>query len=321
MTVRVAVLDDYQEVARSHADWTRLPDGVEVQVFTKPLGDTEAAAEQLAAFPIIVAMRERTAFPRALLRRLPELRLLVTTGTRNAAIDLDAAEEYGVLVSGTAMTGSSAPELTWALILALARHVPAEDRAMREGHWQHTVGTDLAGKTLGVLGLGRIGRQIAAVGQAFGMNVVAWSANLTPAAAADVGVQAVSELDELLRNADVVTVHSRLSDRTDGLIGAEQLRVMKSTALLVNTSRGPIVDEEALLTALHEGRIGGAALDVYGTEPLPADHPLRDAPRTVLTPHIGYVTRESYQVAYGEAVEDIEAFLNGKPIRLLTSER
>ncbi|HZV52427.1 MAG TPA: D-2-hydroxyacid dehydrogenase family protein [Candidatus Dormibacteraeota bacterium] len=314
---RVAVLDDYQRVAERMADWGSLPEGTEVVFFHDHLAETEALAERLRDFDVVVAMRERTAFPRALLGRLRRLRLLVTTGMRNAAIDLDAAAELGITVTGTDGIGTSTAELTWALILALLRHVPEEDAAIRAGGWQHTVGVDLAGRTLGVIGLGRIGRQVAAIGRAFGMAVTAWSQHLTEEAARAAGARRLDKLD-LLAGADVVTVHLVLSERTRGLIGAAELEAMKPTAYLVNTSRGPIVDERALVAALRSGRIAGAALDVYETEPLPLDHPLRTAPNTVLTPHLGYVTEAGYRVFYGQAVEDIAAYLSGAPIRVLT---
>ncbi|OIV35868.1 hydroxyacid dehydrogenase [Mangrovactinospora gilvigrisea] len=320
MTVRVAVLDDYQRVAEEAADWGRLPEGVEVEFYPHPLGTADEIVKELADYPIVVAMRERTAFPRELLARLPELRLLVTTGMKNAAIDVAAAGELGITVCGTAMAPTPTAELTWGLILGVARHIPEEDRAVREGRWQHTVGVGLSGKTLGVIGLGRLGRQVAAIGQAFGMNVVAWSQNLTPAAAAEAGVQKAADLDELLRMADVVTIHTRLSERTRGLIGERRLGLMRPTAILVNTSRAPIVDMEALGDAVREGRLGGVGIDVYEDEPLAVDDPVRgwEPDRTVLTPHLGYVTGEGLRLSYGEAVEDIAAFLTGEPVRVLS---
>ncbi|WNV74104.1 D-2-hydroxyacid dehydrogenase family protein [Geodermatophilus sp. DSM 44513] len=314
--LRIAVLDDFQSAAAEFADWSRLPEAADVVSFPDHLDDEDAVAERLAGFDVVIAMRERTPFPRGLLQRLPRLRLLVTTGPRNSAIDLAAAADCGVTVCGTGAHPTGTVELTWALILAVARHVAAEDAGVRAGGWQHTVGTDLAGATLGVVGLGRLGTRVARIGAAFGMDVVAWSANLTAERAAEAGVRRVAK-DELFATADVVTVHLVLSARTRGLVGAEELARMKPTAFLVNTSRGPIVDEAALLAALHEGRIGGAGLDVYDREPLPADSPVRTAPRTVLTPHLGYVTRDTYAVFYGEAVEDVAAFLRGAPVRVL----
>jgi phosphoglycerate dehydrogenase-like enzyme len=309
---RIAVLDDYQRVAHRFADWSRLAEH-EVTFFHEPLADVASALEP---FEIVCAMRERTPFPAGLFPHLPNLRLLVTTGMRNAAIDLAAAAQHGVTVCGTKALGSPTAELAWGLILALARRIPQEDRALREGGWQSTVGVGLEGKTLGIVGLGRLGSSVARVGAAFGMRLVAWSEHLTAERAAECGAELATK-DELLRTADVVTIHLVLGDRTRGLIGSRELALMKPTAFLVNTSRGPIVDEAALLAALETGAIAGAGLDVYDREPLPADHPLRRAPNTVLTPHLGYVTEETYRVFYEQTVEDIEAFLAGTPVRVL----
>ena len=316
--VRVAVLDDYQDVAREMADWASLPEGTEVRFFHDHLVDEDQLADRLRTFQVVVAMRERTPFGRSLLDRLPDLRLLVTTGMRNAAIDLEAAAELGVTVSGTGGIGTHTAELTWALILSLLRHVPQEDASVRAGGWQRTLGTDLGGKTLGVLGLGNIGRRVAAVGLAFGMDVIGWSQNLTAEAAGAAGATRV-EKAELFGRSDVLTIHLVLSERTRGLVAASELAAMKPSARLVNTSRGPIVDEAALVESLRQGRIAGAALDVYDVEPLPADHPLRALPNVVLTPHLGYVTENSYRVFYGGAVEDIAAFLAGSPVRVLNT--
>jgi len=313
---RVAILDDYQDVARRLADWASLPKGVEVVVFRDHLAREAAVAARLLDFDVVVAMRERTPFPRTLLERLPRLRLLVTTGMRNASIDLRAAADRGVLVCGTGGLPYPTAELAWALILALARRVPREDRATREGGWQETLGTGLNGKTLGVLGLGTLGSRVARVGRAFEMNVVAWSQNLTAERAAAAGATLVDR-DELLSRADVVTIHLVLSDRTRGLIGARELGLMRRTAYLVNTSRGPIVDEAALIETLQAGLIAGAGLDVYDEEPLPRDHPLRRLPNTVITPHLGYVTEETYRIFYAEAVDDVRAFLASAPVRVL----
>jgi phosphoglycerate dehydrogenase-like enzyme len=315
--MRVALLDDYQGVARDCAPWEQLGDA-EIVAFADHVADDDALVERLAGFDVVVAMRERTPLGRDRLQRLPDLRLLVTTGSANAAIDLPAAAELGILVCGTDGLAAPTAEHAWALILALARHVPAEDRAMRTGGWQSTIGTDLEGRTLGVLGLGRLGSRVATVGQAFGMDVIAWSEHLVAVEAAARGVRAVT-FAQLLERADVLTIHTRLSDRTRGLVGAEELRAMRRSALLVNTSRGPIVDEAALVAALHAGEIGGAALDVFATEPLPADHPLRTAPNTVLTPHLGYVTTATYRVFYGGAVEAIAAWRAGAPVRVLAA--
>lgn len=315
---RVAILDDYQDVARRAADWESLPAGTEVVMFRDHLADLDAVASRLAGFDAVVAMRERTAFPRALLARLPRLRLLVTTGMRNASIDVGAASEQGVVVCGTAGLPYPTAELAWGLILALLRRIPAEDRATREGRWQTTLGLGLNGKTLGVLGLGTLGSRAARVGRAFEMEVLAWSQNLTAARAAEVGATLVGK-DELLARSDVVTIHLVLSERTRGLIGARELGLMKPTAYLVNTSRGPIVDEAALLDALRAGKLAAAGLDVYDEEPLPLAHPLRRLPNTVITPHLGYVTEETYRIFYGQALEDVQAWLRGAPVRVLRS--
>ena len=318
-TTRVAILDDYQDVALSMADWASLGAGVSVQSFHEPLGGEEAIAHRLRDFDIIVAMRERTPFPRSLLARLPSLKLLVTTGRRNAAIDVKAAAERGVPVSGTSTLSMPPVELTWGLILALARKIPQESAAMRSGAWQTTIGVGLHGKTLGVIGLGRLGTEVARIGKAFGMHVVAWSQNLTTEITGPLGVELVDK-DTLFRRADVVTIHLVLSARTRHLVGERELAAMKPTAFLVNTARGPIVDEQALLTARCGRRIAGAGLDVYDEEPLPADHPLRRLDNVVLTPHLGYVTVENYRVAYGEAVENIRSFLAGTPLRVIQAQ-
>ena len=313
---RIAVLDDYQSAAAEFTDWSRLPAPAEVVEFHDPVADPDAVVARLRGFDVVVAMRERTRFSRDVLSRLPDLKLLVTTGMRNKSIDVEAATELGITVCGTGSSATATVELTWALILAAVRHVPREDTAMRAGAWQQTVGGDLHGATLGVIGLGRIGSRVAAIGRAFGMDVVAWSENLTAERAAEAGARRV-ERDELLATADVVTIHLLLSKRTRGLIGADDLALMKHTAVLVNTSRGPIVDEAALVDVLRSGAIAGAGLDVYDTEPLPRDHPLRELRRAVLTPHLGYVTRGTYELFYREAVEDVAAFLAGSPVRVL----
>src|SRR3954454_3516197 len=315
--LHIAVLDDYQGVSGRYADWSSLPEPAEVTVFGDHLDDEDALADRLEPFEVVVAMRERTPFPRSLLERLPNLRLLVTTGAKNASIDVPAAVERGVAVCGTGAHPSGTAELTWALILAVARHLPEEIGNVRDGGWQTTVGSDLAGRRLGVVGLGRLGTRVARIGQAFEMDVVAWSQNLSDERAAEAGVRRVDK-DELFAGADVVTVHLVLSDRTRGLIGHSELARMKETAVLVNTSRGPIVDEHALVHALREGSIAGAGLDVFDHEPLPRDHPLRESRRAVLTPHLGYVTEKTYEVFYREAVEDVAVFLAGEPVRVLT---
>ena len=313
---RIAILDDYQDVATELADWTGLPG--EVTVFTEPFAGPDAVVAALAGFDVLVAMRERTRFPAEVLERLPDLRLLVTTGPANAAIDLDAARRLGITVSATGYDSSPTAELTWALILAAARDLPAEAERVRAGRWQESVGVGLHGKTLGLLGLGRLGSRVARIGQAFGMHTIAWSANLTADKAAEHDVRAVDK-HELFAAADVISIHLVLSGRTRGIVGAAELAAMKPTALLVNTSRGPIVDTPALLAALCERRIAGAALDVYDTEPLPVDDPLRTTPGLLATPHIGYVTRDLYTTFYRDAVDDIAAFLTGTPVRVLAA--
>jgi phosphoglycerate dehydrogenase-like enzyme len=319
--MRIAVLDDYQGVALSMADWSVLADvgvdvGADIDVFTDHVADPAALVRRLTPYDVVVLMRERTPFPAEVIRALPRLRLVVTTGRRNAAVDVEAARELGITVCGTDSLATAPAELTWALVLGLCRHLVAEDGAMRAGGWQTTLGRDLAGHTLGVVGLGRIGSQVARVGQAFGMDVLAWSRSLTPERAAEAGARSV-ELDTLLAGSDVVTVHLVLAEGTRGLVGRRELARMRPDALLVNTSRAGVVDTEALLEALAEGRLGGVGLDVYDEEPLPAHHPLRTAPRTLLTPHLGYVTEDVYRTFFTGVVEDIAAFLRGTPIRVL----
>ncbi|HEY0246867.1 MAG TPA: D-2-hydroxyacid dehydrogenase family protein [Gryllotalpicola sp.] len=312
---RVTILDDYQNVSLSSADWSGVTERFELDVITEHLGG-DALVARLADSEVIVAMRERTAFPAALLDRLPALRLLVTTGAKNASIDLDAARAHGVAVSGTRSAGNPVPELTIGMMIALTRHFVEEDTAIRAGGWQHTIGPGLAGLTLGVLGLGRLGAPVARLAQALEMDVVAWSRSLTPEKAAEHGVRAV-ERDELFRAADILTIHVPLTPGTRDLVTARELALMKPSAYLVNTSRGPIVTEAALLDALYDGRLAGAALDVYDEEPLPAGHPLRSAPRTLLLPHIGYVTSDQYARFYGDAAEDILSWEAGAPVRLI----
>jgi len=314
---RVALLDDYQGVALRMADWKSLPAGTDVVAFSDHLADEGALATRLADFDIVMAMRERTAFTRSLLERLPMLRLLITAGMRNASIDMKAAAERGVLVCGTAGLPYPTAELAWGL-LGLMRRIPSEDRATREGRWQVSLGLGLNGKTLGVLGLGTLGSRVAKVGRAFEMEVLAWSQNLTRARAEEVGATLVAK-DELLARSDIVSIHLVLSERTRGLLGARELGLMKRSAYLVNTSRGPIVDEAALIDALRNGIIAGAGLDVFDPEPLPADHPFRSLPNIVVTPHLGYVTEETYRVFYGHALEDVQAFLRGAPVRVLSA--
>jgi phosphoglycerate dehydrogenase-like enzyme len=312
----VAVLDDYQDLARSFRAWDRLAGRIDLATFTDHLEDDAALAERLADFDVVVAMRERTPFTRERLGRLARLKLLTTTGMANAAIDMQAAREQGVMVCGTSVSGGATAELTWGLILALTRRICEQDRNVRGGGWQTAIGPELAGRTLGLIGLGRLGSRVAAYGAAFEMRLVAWSENLDGQRARALGVEPLAK-DELLACADVVSIHLRLSDRTRGLIGSRELALMKPSAYLVNTSRGPIIDEQALLGALREGTIAGAALDVFDQEPLPPEHPLRSAPNTVLTPHIGYAAVDTYNGFYAEIVEDIEAWLDGAPVRVL----
>jgi len=315
---RLAILDDYQKVALQMADWKSLGSAVTVEVFHDTVSDQDALAARLGDFEIIVAMRERTPFRSALLERLGELKLLVTTGVRNASIDLKAAAERGILVCGTEVVSSSTAELTWGLILALARHISREDQGMRSGRWQTTVGIGLEDRVLGLLGLGNLGSRVAAIGKAFQMRVIAWSENLTAERASSLGVKRV-EKEELFRRADFLSIHMVLSKRSRGLVDAPELAVMKPEAYLINTSRGPIVNESALIAALQSRKIAGAAFDVYDQEPLPTDHALRRLDNVVLTPHLGYVTVENYRKMYGQAVEDVRAFLEGHPIRIISA--
>jgi phosphoglycerate dehydrogenase-like enzyme len=317
-TLRCAVLDDFQNVATSIVDWSPVADRVAVTAFHEHHGSEDELAAALADFDIIVTLRERVPFPASLFARLPKLKLLIASGMRNSVIDYAGAEAHGVTVCGTASSGTPPVELTWALLLGLARGIVQENTALREaGPWQSTVGADLHGRVLGVLGLGRIGALVAKVGLAFGMDVVAWSRNLTDQRAAEAGVRRAADKEQLLRESDFVSLHLASNEGTRALIGAAELALMKPEAYLVNTSRAAIVDQDALLAALTEGRIAGAAVDVFDIEPLPADHPLRTAPRLLATPHLGYVSGDNYQRYYGEAVEDIAAFLAGEPIRRL----
>ncbi len=328
--MRVAILDDYQQVALASADWSAVRQLAEIDVFAQHIARTEALVSALVPYDVIVAMRERTVFDADRLARLPRLRLLVTTGMANASIDVAAAAARGVTVCGTGGLGSPTAELTWGLILALLRHIPEEDQRLKMagraggaalgagGGWQQTVGTGLEGKRLGVVGLGNLGRRVAEIGRAFGMDVVAWSQNLDPDRAQEAQVKPVGK-EDLFASSDVVTVHYKLSPRSVGLVGEAELALMKPSAYLVNTSRGPLVDTAALLAALRSGAIAGAALDVFDEEPLPLSSPLRTAPNVLLTPHLGYVTEETYRVFYGEAVEDIVAFAAGAPVRVLAA--
>jgi phosphoglycerate dehydrogenase-like enzyme len=313
----VTVLDDYQEVALTSADWSAVQATHTVEVITTHIADRSALVDRLAHSDVVVAMRERTPFRADVLDQLPALRLLVTTGMANASIDLDAAARRGITVCGTGGSGNAMPELTIGMMIAVARNFAQEDAALRAGGWQHTMGQGLSGATLGVVGLGRLGTPVAALAQAFGMVVIAWSPNLTQARADPHGVRAVDKR-ELFSTADVISIHMPLSEASRGLIGADDLAMMKPSAYLINTSRGPIVDEGALIEVLRAGRIAGAGLDVYDVEPLPGDHPLRSLRNTLLLPHIGYVTVDNYATFYGQVVEDIVAFTAGRPVRVLT---
>ncbi|MFE0400334.1 D-2-hydroxyacid dehydrogenase family protein [Streptomyces nigra] len=318
MRLRCALLDDFQDVATGIVDWSPLADDVELVPFTTHFPDEDTLAAALADFDIVVTLRERVPFPASLLARLPRLKLLVASGMRNSVIDYAAAEAHGVTVCGTASSSTPPVELTWALLLGLARGIVEESQALRTGGpWQSTVGADLHGRRLGLLGLGRIGSRVAQVGLAFGMRVTAWSQNLTKEYADEVGVHLATSKEELLADSDFVSVHLALSDRTRGLLGAPELALLKPTAYLINTSRAAIVDRDALLAALHEGRIAGAGVDVFDVEPLPADHPMRTAPRLLATPHLGYVSQANYRTYYGQAVENIQAYLAGSPVRRL----
>ncbi|WP_328958436.1 D-2-hydroxyacid dehydrogenase family protein [Kitasatospora purpeofusca] len=318
MRLRCAVLDDFQGVATTIADWSPVADRVEVVAFREHPASVAELVAVLADFDIVVTLRERIAFPAEVFERLPRLRLLVASGMRNSVIDHAAARAHGVTVCGTASSSTPPVELTWALLLGLARGLVEESTALRSGGpWQSTVGADLAGRRLGLLGLGKIGARVARVGLAFDMDVVAWSRNLTGERAAEVGVRRAGSKEELLRESDFVSVHLALGARTRGLVGAPELALMRPDAYLVNTSRAAIVDQEALLAALAAGRIAGAAVDVFDQEPLPPGHPIRTAPRLLATPHLGYVSRDNYRRYYGEAVEDIAAFLAGAPVRVL----
>jgi len=312
--MHVAILDDYQQVALQLADWKSLDPDAEIRVFPDHLFDLDALQKRLHNFECVVLMRERTPFPRALFERLPNLRLLITSGSRNAAIDVDAATDHKVQVCGTQLKGMGTAELTWGLILAAMRHIVAEDRALQQSKWQTTLGIELAGKTLGLLGLGRLGSEVARVGAAFRMNLISWSPNLTAERAAAAGATLVSK-DELLSRSDVLTIHLVLSRSTMGLVGAADLARMKPSAFLVNTSRGPIVDEEALFKTLQQRKIAGAGIDVFSVEPLPADNPIRKLDNVVLTPHLGYVTAENYGHHFPQVVEIIRAFIGGKVVK------
>ncbi|MFE5032754.1 D-2-hydroxyacid dehydrogenase family protein [Streptomyces sp. NPDC056683] len=318
MLLRCAVIDDFQGVGGEFGDWASLAGQVEVVSLREHPGDEDELVAALAGFDIVVTLRERVAFPGSVLGRLPRLRLLIASGMRNSVIDYAAAEAHGITVCGTESSSAPPVELTWALLLGLARGLVQESAALRGGGpWQSTVGADLHGRRLGLLGLGKIGGKVAQVGLAFGMHVSAWSQNLSKERAEEVGVGLAPSKEDLLATSDFVSVHLALGDRTRGLLGAAELALLKPTAYLVNTSRAAIVDQDALLAALHAGRIAGAGVDVLDTEPLPAGHPMRTAPRLLATPHLGYVSHANYTTYYGQAVENIRAFLAGAPVRRL----
>jgi len=316
MTVQIAVIDDWQDVARDVVDWSVLDSVGEVTFEHDYPADNATLAERLRRYQVICVMRERTRFDEDLLKRLPNLKLLVTGGMRNAALDMPAAAKLGIKVCGTDSYKHAAPELTWALIMAATRNLVNEANALRAGNWQQGLGGDLHGKTLGILGLGSIGQRVAQFGQVFGMRVIAWSENLTAERAEQAGVTYVSK-QQLFEQADVLSVHLVLSERSRGLVDAQALGWMKSTALLVNTARGPIVDEAALIKALQKQRIAGAALDVFEQEPLPAMHPFRTLDNVLATPHVGYVSRQNYEQFFSQMIEDVQGWAAGDPVRLL----
>jgi D-3-phosphoglycerate dehydrogenase len=318
MAVRCAILDDYQNVAVESADWSKVKGDVEIKAFNEHLGAGQSVIAALKDYAIVVAMRERTAFPRAVIEALPNLKLLITTGMRNASIDTEAAKARGVTVCGTGSFGSPTSGIAIGLMLELTRHIGYENAQLHAGAiWQSTIGPDLEGMTLGILGLGKLGARTAAIAKAFGMNVIAWSQNLTAERCQEVGVGYVGK-DDLFRQSDFITIHNVLSARSRGMVGAKEFGLMKPSAFLINTSRGPIVDEAAMLAALRDKKIAGAGLDVFDTEPLPLDHPLRKMDNVVLTPHLGYVSEQNYKHYFAGVVEDIRGFLDGKPVRVMT---
>ncbi len=321
MTVRVAILDDYQNVALKLADWSKLGKDVEIKVYSEAVRRTpEDTIRDCRGFQVVSMMRERTPFPRKVIEALPDLKLLITTGARNASIDMTACAERGIVVCGTSSFGNPTTGIAFGLMLELTRRIGWENARMKAGEkWQLTLGMDIEGKTLGVLGLGKLGARAAGVGKAFGMKVIAWSQNLTPEKCKEVGVEYVSK-EDLFRNADFISIHLQLSDRTRGLVTANEFGLMKKTAYLVNTSRGPIVDEKALIAALNDKRIGGAGLDVFNVEPLPTDHPFRRMDNVVLTPHLGYVSQQNYAGYYPDIVDDIRGWMDGKPVRVIPAK-
>ena len=320
MTYRCAVLDDYQNVALKYADWSKVTGDVEVKVFNEPFKNANEVVRALKGFQIVAMMRERTAFPRKTIEALPDLKLLITTGASNKSIDVAAATERGIAVAGTGTFGNPTTGVTFGLILELTRRIGFENARMKAGApWQVTIGQDIEGMTLGVIGLGKLGRRVSNVAKAFGMKVIAWSPNLTAEKCKEAGVDFAGSKEDLLRNADIVTIHVQLGDRSRGLLGEKDLALMKPTAYLVNTSRGPIVDEKALIAALKAGRIAGAGLDVFDVEPLPVDHPFRKLDNVVVTPHLGYVSVQNYRIYFPDIVANIRNFLDGKPIKAITA--
>ncbi len=318
--VRAAILDDYQNVAMAFADWSPIAKDVEIKVFNKPFGSQDEAIKALQGFAVVVGMRERTPFPRKVVEALPDLKLLITTGARNNSFDIKACAERGVTVCGTGAAGSPTTGIAFGLMLELTRRIGFENARLKAGApWQTTIGRDLEGLTLGILGLGKLGQRSAAVGKAFGMKTIAWSQNLTEEKAKAAGADYISK-DDLFRNADFVTIHLVLSDRSRGLVGAKELGLMKKSAYLINTSRGPIVDEKALIAVLQSKSIAGAGLDVFDIEPLPLDHPFRKMDNVVITPHLGYVSEQNYRKYFPDIVEDIRAWLDGKPVRVIESK-
>jgi phosphoglycerate dehydrogenase-like enzyme len=315
--LRCAILDDYMNLALDAADWSKVSDRVEVKVFNQPFASGEAAAAGLKDFEIICAMRERTPFPRAMFAALPNLKLLITSGMRNAAIDMDAAKDHQVVLCGTQWGRDPTAPLAMGLILELTRNIGRENARMHAGEpLQKFVGIEIEGKTLGVIGLGKLGAKVSGLAKAFGMNVIAWSPNLTPERCNEVGV-AYATKEQLFSTADIITIHVVLSERSRGLVGRDDLARMKPTSYLVNTARGPIVDEAALLQTLQQKKIAGAAVDVFSVEPLPVDHPFRKLDNIVLTPHLGYVTQETFRAHYSQMVEGIEGWFKGQPVRRL----
>lgn len=318
--VRAAILDDYQNIAMKMADWSAIAKDVEIKVFDKPFTSQDEAIKSLQGYAVVVGMRERTAFPRKVIEALPDLKLLITTGARNNSFDVKACSERGVTVCGTGSFGSPTTGVAFGLMLELTRRIGFENARLKAGApWQTTIGRDLEGLTLGILGLGKLGQRSAAVGKAFGMKTIAWSQNLTEEKAKASGADYVSK-EDLFRNSDVVTIHVVLSDRSRGLVGEKELGLMKKTAYLINTSRGPIVDEKALIGALHNKAIAGAGLDVFDVEPLPLDHPFRKMDNVVITPHLGYVSEQNYRKYFPDVVEDIRGWLDGKPVRVIDAK-